>query len=77
MYISETSAINILFSFVCMHGMAKEYALLDSGATKNFMDERMVQRLRIGKQTIKTPRRVFNVDGMENRCGMLTHYCLL
>ena len=57
--------------------MAKEYALFDSGATENFMDERMVQRLGIGKRAMKIPRRVFNVNGTENKCGTLTHYCLL
>ena len=57
--------------------MAEEYALLDSGATENFMDERMVQRLGIGRRAMKVPRRVFNVDGTENKCGTLTHYCLL
>ena len=77
MYISEKSAINILFSFVCTRRMAKEYALFDSGATENFMDECMVQRLGIGKRAMKIPRRVFNVNRTENQCGTLTHYCLL
>ena len=77
MYISEKSAINVPFSFVCMCGMAKEYALLNSRATENFMDERMVQRLGIGRRAMKVPRRVFNINGTENKCGTLTHYCLL
>jgi disulfide oxidoreductase YuzD len=77
MYVSETSAINTPFSFICAHGMAEEKALVDSGATENFMDERMVRRLGIGQREMKTPRRVFNVDGTENKQGTLTHYCLL
>ena len=77
MYISEKSAINIPFSFVCTRRMAKEYALFDCVAIENFMDECMVQRLVIGKRAMKIPRRVFNVNETENKCGMLTHYCLL
>jgi hypothetical protein len=44
MYSSEKSSINIPFPFICVHGMADENALLNSGATKNFMDEWLVKR---------------------------------
>ena len=37
----------------------------------------MVERLGIGKWEMTTPCRVFNVDGSENKQGILTHYCLL
>ena len=77
MYISEKSSINVPFSFVCVRGVAEENALLDSGATENFMDQRMVERLSIGLRPMKEPRRVFNVDGTENKHGTLTHYTLL
>ena len=55
MYISEKSSINILFLFVYARGVAKENALLDSGATENFMDQRMVERLGIGLRPMKEP----------------------
>ena len=48
MYVSEISAINVPFTFYCAHGTAEELALVDSGATENFMDARMVERLGIG-----------------------------
>ena len=57
--------------------MAKEAALVNSGAIKNFMDERMVIRLGIGRRLIKQPRQVFNVDGSENKNERLTYYCVL
>jgi hypothetical protein len=57
--------------------MADENALLDSGATENFMDERLVKQLKIGRRKMNRPQRVFNVDGSENKHGTLTHYCLL
>jgi hypothetical protein len=77
MYISETSSINVPFTFTCARETADEVALVDSGATENFMGERMVKRLGIGRRPMKMPRRVFNVDGSENQHGTLTHYCLL
>ena len=77
MYISEKTAINAPFTFSCAYGTAAEQALVDSGATENFMDERMVKCLGIGQRAMDQPRRVFNVDGSENKNRMLTHYCLL
>jgi hypothetical protein len=57
--------------------MADKNALLDSGATENFVDKRLVKRLKIARQKMNQPRRVFNVNGLENKHGTLTHYCLL
>ena len=57
--------------------MAKENALSDSGATENFMDQRMVERLGIGLRPMKEPQRVFNINGTENKHGTLIHYTLL
>ena len=56
MYVSEISAINVPFTFYCARGMAEESALVDSGATENFMDNWMVERLGIGKREMMTPR---------------------
>jgi hypothetical protein len=39
MYIRKINAINMPFSFQTAHAMAKETALLDSGATENFLDQ--------------------------------------
>ena len=77
MYVSEISAIYVLFNFICVHGKAEEGALVDSRATKNFIDERMVRCLGIGKWEMEMPHRVFNVDGTENLQGKLQHYCVL
>ena len=37
----------------------------------------MMERLGIRKWEMATPHRVFNMDGSENKQGILTHYCLL
>jgi hypothetical protein len=77
MYISEKSSIKIPFSFICTCRTADENTLLDSAATENFVDKQLVKQLKIGRQKMNQPRRVFNVDGSENKHRTLTHYCLL
>jgi hypothetical protein len=57
--------------------MADEKALLDSGATENFVDETTWQRLGIGRKELKKPITITNVDGTENKRGKITHYCWL
>jgi hypothetical protein len=57
--------------------MADEKALLDSGATENFVDETTWQQLGIGHKELEKPITVTNVDGMENKKGKITHYCWL
>jgi hypothetical protein len=43
MYVNRRKAINILFTLYTLAKTAEEKALLDSGATHNFMDKRMVK----------------------------------
>ena len=57
--------------------MADEEALLDSGATENFMDEHTWKRMGVGRRELPQKIKVFNVDGTENRKGEMTHYCRL
>ena len=74
MYISKKTAIHVPFTFVTRDKKAYEKALLDSGATHNFMDKRMAKRLGIGTRPLKVPRTVTNVDGTKNVEGELTRY---
>ena len=53
---------------------AKTSALLDTGATENFMSLSYAQRMRLPTMALETPRKVFNVDGSENKAGTITHY---
>ena len=46
--------------------MAEETALLDSGATENFIDHATVVRLCLGTKKLEKPQQVFNVDGTYN-----------
>ena len=55
--------------------MAEETALLDSGATENFIDHATIVCLRLGTKKLEKPCQVFNVDGTYNRHGTITHAC--
>ena len=50
-----------------------EFALIDSGATKNFIDPRTVDRLRLPVKRLPHPRIIYNIDGTLNKAGSITH----
>ena len=53
---------------------AKTIALLDSGATENFMSLDYTKHLHLPIKMLKEPRRLFNLDGTPNRAGNLKYY---
>ena len=77
MYISYANALNLPILFANVRQKVADVALVDSGATENFLDRRTVKRWGLGTRKLSQPRQVFNVDGTENREGTLTEYCLL
>jgi predicted aspartyl protease len=74
MYVTRRSAIHVPFTLHTNAKTAEERALLDSGATHNFIDKRMAKRLGIGTKPLAKPRSIINVDGTGNREGTLTRY---
>ena len=69
--------MNIPFAFSTAHAKAEEKALLDSGATENFIDKETWKRMGVGQRPLIKPIKVYNVDGTENSQGEMTHYCRL
>lgn len=67
--------MNVPFKFRTVGKTTEETALLDSGATENFLDERAWQRLRLRRFSLPRPLTVHNVDGSENRQGKIDSYC--
>jgi hypothetical protein len=60
-----------------IHSVAKRaesIALVDSGATKNFMNLDYAKWLRLPIKQLPVTRPIFNVDGTENRGGTLQFY---
>ncbi len=53
---------------------AETIALLDSGATENFMSLDYAKHLHLPIKTLKEPRRLYNVDGTPNKAGDLKYY---
>jgi hypothetical protein len=54
--------------------MADRKALVDSGATDNFMHPTFARKMGLGLQELPNPKRIFNIDNTTNKSGMITHY---
>jgi hypothetical protein len=75
--ISKRNQMTIKIPYTSIQKMAEICALIDSRAIENFLDEQVVKQLGVGRKPLLWPRKVSNVDGTENKGGMLTHYCEL
>ena len=53
---------------------AKSIALVDSGATENFINLEYAKYLRLPIKQLAEPRKLFNVDGTTNKDGELRFY---
>ncbi len=53
---------------------AETIALLDLGATENFMSLDYAKHLHLPIKTLKEPRRLYNIDGTPNKAGDLKYY---
>ena len=49
-------------------------ALVDSGATDCFIHPRLAERMKVGMQAFDKPKKIFNIDNMENKSGSITHF---
>ena len=47
---------------------------MDSGATDNFISNKLLKRLKIGKLQLKNPRTIWNIDGTHNKSGTIQEY---
>jgi hypothetical protein len=54
--------------------MADKKALVDSGATDNFMHPAFAKRMGLGLQKLPNPKKIFNIDNTNNKSGMITHF---
>jgi len=55
-------------------GTAEEIALVDSGATENFIDQETIKKLKLGTKKLETPVGLRNIDGTFNKPRQITHY---
>jgi len=75
MYISRFNSLIIPFNLYSTKGKKEERALVDSGATANFVDYKMVKRLGLGSKKLKQVQTVKNIDRTLNIAGSITHTC--
>ena len=57
-----------------MYRRANKILLVDSGATDNFMDPRTIKHFKLGTQKLGEPRKIWNIDGTNNKAGMITDF---
>ena len=59
--------------FRSTYSMANEKVLIDSGATANFLNQRVVKQLGFKPKKLARPIPVKNINGTPNKDGQLTH----
>src|SRR6266436_10373865 len=75
LYISRFNSLIMPFDFNSAQGRQEERALVDSGATANFIDYKTVKRLGLGSKKLDQMRTIKNIDGTLNVAGNITHAC--
>jgi hypothetical protein len=66
--------MKIPVSFRTLYTRANKQILVDSGATDNFIDPRLIKRLGLRSLHLERPRKIWNIDGTNNRAGMILDY---
>ena len=48
--------------------------LVDSGAMDNFISTRVLKQMKIGTLQLKKLQTIWNINGMHNKAGAITHF---
>jgi hypothetical protein len=73
-YITRYCSMRVPVSIRTSYFMADKKALVDSGATDNFMHPAFAKRMGLGLQKLPNPKKIFNIDNTSNKSGMITHF---
>ena len=73
-YISARKSITVRFYTHLIAKRAEGVALVDSGATENFMNLMYAKWLKLPIKNLEKPRKLFNIDRFLNKSGDLKHY---
>jgi hypothetical protein len=57
-----------------LQGQAERQVLVDSGATDNFISSKLLKRMKIGALDLQNPKVIWNIDGTQNKSGMITKF---
>ena len=66
--------MKIPVSFWTAYTRANKNILVDSGATDNFIDLRLIRRLRLGTHNLERAQKIWNINGTNNKTGLITNY---
>jgi hypothetical protein len=55
-------------------GMAEEVALINSGATENFIDQETINKLKLRTRKLEEPVWLRNIDGTYNQSGSVKSF---
>ena len=56
------------------YSMANKKALIDSGASNNFIHPHFAEHMGLRSRMLSQPRKVWNIDGTPNKGGLLTRH---
>ena len=73
-YLARYRSMKIPVSFRTAYARADKQILVDSGATDNFVHPRLIRRLALGTQKLERSRKIWNIDGTNNKAGRITDY---
>jgi hypothetical protein len=73
-YITHYRSMRVPVSIRTSYFMANRKALVDSGATDNFMHPTFAKKMGLGLQELPQPKKIFNIDNTTNKSGMITHF---
>jgi hypothetical protein len=58
----------------CTHSRAKKQVIVDSGATSNFISNKLLRKMKIGKRNLPKPRTIWLMHGTRNEERHITEY---
>jgi hypothetical protein len=73
-YITRYRSMRVPVSIRTSYFMADKKALVNLGATDNFMHPAFAKRMGLGLQKLPNPKKIFNIDNTSNKSGMITHF---
>ena len=76
-YVSHKNSLNIKVNFERTREKATASALIYSGATENFIDIQTAEQWGLPRKVLLRPWPIVNVNGTENKAGMVTKACIL
>jgi|SRR6266702_2971350 len=66
--------MHIPLSIRTSNAMANIKGLVNSGATDCFISPTLIKRMKLGMQPLHKPQKIWNINNMENKAGLITHY---